>query len=135
MADHPAGESVEQSAAPANPLDEILKLAGEEPDAPVEPEEDELPEGDEDEGDEPEAEETDGEDDEADEPSEAIKPPVSLSKEQRAAFEQLPPELKKVWAETEAQRNEQVRIKTTEAAEATRNATSQAQAELAAIQQ
>lgn len=127
--------TVEQEATPANPLEEILKLAGEEPEEEETPpdEDGEEPE-DESDGDEPE-EEDEGEEDEADEPSEAIKPPVSLNKEQRAAFEQLPPELQKVWAETEAQRNEQVRAKTTEAAEATRNATNVAQAQLAAIQQ
>ena len=127
--------TVEQEAIPANPLDEILKLAGEEPEeeAPSEDDEELEPE-DESEGDEPE-EEDEGEEDSADEPQEAIKPPVSLNKEQRAAFEQLPPELQKVWAETEAQRNEQVRQKTTEAAEATRSATQVAQAQLAAIQQ
>lgn len=125
--------TVEQEAPSANPLDDILKLAGEEPE-----EEDPLDDGDEPEsdteGDEPEVEE-EGEEDDADEPIEAIKPPVSLNKEQRAAFEQLPPELQKVWADTEAQRNEQVRQKTTEASEATRNATAVAQAQLAGIQQ
>lgn len=127
--------TVEQEAAPANPLDDILKLAGEEPEEEESPEGDgDLEPEDESEGDEPE-EEDEGEADEADEPTEAIKPPVSLNKEQRAAFEQLPPELQKVWAETEAQRNEQVRQKTTEAAEATRNATAVAQSQLAAIQQ
>jgi len=125
-----------EAAQASSPLDDILRLAGEEPEEPAEPEADELseeePEGD------PEAEaeeEPEGEDDSADEPLEAIKPPVSLNKEQRAAFEQLPPELQKAWSESEAQRNEQVRIKTTEAAEATRNATSQAQAQLAEIAQ
>lgn len=127
--------TVEQEAPSADPLDEILKFAGEEPD-----EKEEEPEELSDEDAEPETDEVEdeGEDDEADEPLEAIKPPVSLNKEQRAAFEQLAeanPELAKVWAESEAQRNEQVRLKTTEAAEATRNATSAAQAQLAAIQQ
>ena len=136
MADHPAGESVEQ-ANPANALDDILRLAGEEPEDQTPPadEEAELEPEDETEA-EPEGEdeeETEGEADDADEPTEAIKPPVSLNKEQRAAFEQLPPELQKVWAESEAQRNEQVRIKTTEAAEATRMATSQAQAQVAEL--
>lgn len=127
--------TVEQAPAQASPLDDILRLAGEEPDEQApEPEEEEQPTEDEAEGEEPETEDEEGEADDADEPVEAIKPPVSLNKEQRAAFEQLPPDLQKVWAESEAQRNEQVRIKTTEAAEATRNATSQAQAELAEIQ-
>lgn len=138
MADHPAGESVEQAADTGNPLDDILRLAGEEPDNqnPPADEEEEQPEGDEVDGDEPEAEELDGEEDDAVEPTEAIKPPVSLNKEQQAAFKQLAeanPELAKVWAESEAQRNEQVRLKTTEAAEATRTATSQAQAAVADI--
>jgi hypothetical protein len=125
--------TVEQPTDAGIPLDDaILKAAGIEMDDPVpekEEEEDELPEG-EAEADEAD-EEADGEEDSADEPIEAIKPPVSLNKEQRTAFEQLPPDLQKVWAETEAQRNEQVRIKTTEAAEATRSATTQAKAELA----
>jgi hypothetical protein len=124
--------TVEQPTESGNALDDILRLAGEEPEPiPSDDDEEEEPEADP-EGDEPEVEE-EGEEDDADEPSEAIKPPVSLNKEQRAAFEQLPPELQKVWAETEAQRNEQVRSKTTEAAEATRNATSQAQGEVADI--
>lgn len=132
---HPEMEAVEQEAPPADPFDEILKLAGEEPEEEETPPEDGEEEPDDDsEGEEPEDEE-EGEADEADEPNEAIKPPVSLNKEQRAAFEQLPPELQKVWAETEAQRNEQVRQKTTEASEATRNASAVAQGQLAAIQQ
>jgi len=132
---HPEPEAVEPSAAPGNPLDDILRLAGEEPDEPAEPEADELPEDPEDEPEADAEEEPEDEDDEGNEPPEAIKPPVSLNKEQRAAFEQLPPELQKAWSESEAQRNEQVRAKTTEAAEATRNATSHAQAALAEIQQ
>jgi len=126
--------TVEQAAESGNPLDDILRLSGEEPDTlPDEEEADDLEETTE--GDEPE-EEAASEEDEADEPSGAIKPPVSLNKEQRAAFEQLAetaPELAKAWVESEAQRNEQVRIKTTEAAEATRTATTKAQAEVAAV--
>lgn len=125
---HPEQEAVE--AGPSDPLDDIAKFLDDEP-------EEEAPEGEESEddteGDEPE-EEPEGEGDEGDEPTEAIKPPVSLNKEQRAAFEQLPPDLQKVWADTEAQRNRDVQIKTTEAAEAKRNATAQAQAELVQVQ-
>lgn len=126
---HPVGEAVEQPAG--NPLDEILKFAGEEPDTPEEEEDADDPEADdlEPEGEE-ELGEDEGEEDEGDEPTEVITPPVSLNKEQKAAFAQLPPELQKVWSESEAQRNEQVRIKTTEAAEATRNANATAQAQL-----
>jgi ElaB/YqjD/DUF883 family membrane-anchored ribosome-binding protein len=127
--------TVEQATESGSPLDDILRFAGEEPDAPIPDEEDDEELEDDAEGDEPEAD-ADGEDDDADEPSEAIKPPVSLKKEQQAAFKQLAetaPELAKAWAESEAQRNEQVRVKTTEAAEATRNATTRAQAEVAAV--
>ena len=133
---HPEAEAVEQSADSGSHLDDILKLAGEKPDLPEEEEEEDAET---DEGGEPETDEAEDEtledEDEAEEPLEAIKPPVSLNKEQKAAFDQLPTELQKVWAETEAQRNEQVRLKTTEASEATRNATAVAQAQLAAIQQ
>ncbi len=134
---HPNAEAVEQSTESGSALDDILKLAGEEPDAPLPDEEEDEEPAETDEGDEPEEEEAEDleDEDEAEEPLEAIKPPVSLNKEQKAAFDQLPPELQKVWAETEAQRNEQVRQKTTEAAEATRSATAVAQAQLAAIQQ
>lgn len=131
MSAHPEGEAVE--AGSADPLDEILKFAeDEEQDDPADDDggedpEDEL-EDDESEGDDPEEEE---EGDEPDEP--AITPPVSLNKEQKAAFAQLPPDLQKVWAESEAQRNRDVQIKTTEAAEAKRNAATEAQGELAQI--
>lgn len=127
--------TVEQATDSGSPLDDILRLAGEEPDEQPLEVDDEEPLDDDVEGDEPEAE-AESEDNAADEPSEAIKPPVSLKKEQQAAFKQLAetaPELAKAWAESEAQRNEQVRAKTTEAAEATRNATTRAQAEVAAV--
>ena len=135
---HPNAEAVEQSAEPGSALDDILKFAGEEPDQPLpEEEEEEKPETEE--GDEPEAEEeTLDDEDEADEPLEVIKPPVSFNKEMQAKFNALAetdPELAKAFADHELQRNEQVRLKTTEAAEATRNATAVAQAQLAAIQQ
>lgn len=126
---HPEGEAAEQPTGDA--LDEILKFAGEEPDTPEPEEEDEADLEDDldpEEGDE--ADEETGEEDEGDEPEAVITPPVSLNKDQKAAFAQLPPDLQKVWADTEAQRNEQVRVKTTEAAEATRNADTRAQAQL-----
>src|SRR3546814_9927583 len=84
-----------------------------------------------DEGDEPE--DTDDTDD-VDEPATAIEPPVSFNKEQKAAFAQLPPELQQTIADTEAQRNREVQLRTTEAAEAKRNAAAEAQSQLAAIQ-
>lgn len=139
MEAHPQAEAAE----PANVLDEILNLSGIEPDKPEEeePTDDTAEEGEE--GDEPTEEledesedEPEGEEDEPAEPKEAIKPPVSLNKDQKAAFAQLAeanPELAKVWAESEAQRNREVQIKTTEAAEATRNATTAAQAQVAEI--
>lgn len=139
---HPQAEAVE----PAISLDDqILEAAGIETDEPKEedePSDDPAEEGEE--GDEPTEEleeeskdEPEGEEDEPAEPTEAIKPPVSLNKDQKAAFAQLAeanPELAKVWAESEAQRNREVQIKTTEAAEATRNATTAAQAQVAEIQ-
>ncbi len=127
--------TVEQAADSGSTFDDILRLAGEEPDEPLADEEDEEDVEADLDADLPDEETDEDEADEADEPAEVIKPPVSLNKEQTAAFKQLPPDLQKVWAETEAQRNEQVRVKTTEAAEATRTATSQAQAALAEIQQ
>lgn len=137
---HPTAEAVEQSAESGSHLDDILKFAGEEPDKPLPEEEEEEPETDE--GEEPEAEEEEEvpeeEEGEAEEPLEAIKPPVSLNKEMQAKFNALAetdPALAKAFADHELQRNEQVRLKTTEAAEATRSATAVAQAQLAAIQQ
>ena len=127
---HPEQEAVEADAIPGDPLDDIAKFLDdeEEPESPAD-DGDEL----DDEPEEGEAdEEQDDEDSEPDEP--AIAPPVSLSKEQKAAFAQLPPELQKVWADTEAQRNREVQIKTTEAAEARRNAATEAKSELAQIQ-
>jgi len=50
---HPEAEAVEQSTESGSTLDDILKLAGEEPDTPQEEEE---PEAETDEGGEPEAE-------------------------------------------------------------------------------
>lgn len=126
---HPEREAVEADAVPGDPLDEIAKFLDDEPEEP------EAPEGEEAEEDDPEEGELDEEQDDGEEPEEpAIQPPVSLNKEQKAAFAQLPPELQKVWAETEAQRNREVQIKTTEAAEARRNAATEAKAELAQIQ-
>lgn len=136
MEAHPQAEAAE----PTNVLDEILELAGIEPDKPEEEEPTGDPTEEGEEGDEPTDEsedETEGEEDEPAEPAEVIKPPVSLNKDQKTAFAQLAeaqPELAKVWAESEAQRNREVQIKTTEAAEATRNATTAAQAEVAQIQ-
>lgn len=136
MEAHPQAEAAE----PANVLDEILELSGIEPDKPEEEEpepEDTAAEGED--GEEPTEEpeeEPEGEEDEGQEPAEAIKPPVSLNKDQKAAFAQLAeanPDLAKAWAESEAQRNREVQIKTTEAAEATRNATTAAQAQVAQI--
>ncbi|MBK9465930.1 MAG: hypothetical protein IPN56_14355 [Chitinophagaceae bacterium] len=135
---HPEAEAVEQSTESGSTLDDILKLAGEEPDTPQEEEE---PEAETDEGGEPEAEDAEEvleDEDEAEEPLEVIKPPVSFNKEMQAKFSALAetdPELAKAFADHELQRNEQVRLKTTEASEATRNATAVAQAQLAAIQQ
>lgn len=140
MEAHPQAEAAE----PTNVLDEILELSGIEPDKPEEEEPTEDPAEEGEEGDEPtdDAEEesdedkTEGEEDEGAEPKEVIKPPVSLNKDQKAAFAQLAeasPELAKVWAESEAQRNREVQIKTTEAAEATRNATTAAQAQVAEV--
>lgn len=141
MAHPESQEAVAADNQSGDPLDAILKFVpGEEPDKQEEEEDAPSDSGDdadtdEAEPDEGDAEDDDGEDDEADEPIEAIKPPVSLNKEQKAAFEQLPPDLQKVWAETEAQRNREVQLKTTEAAEAKRTAITQAQSELAQIQQ
>ena len=138
---HPEGqEAVAADTNSGDPLDAILKFVpGETPDAEQEEEEDAPSDSGEEADDDVDPDEGDtedeGEEDSADEPEEAIKPPVSLNKEQKAAFEQLPPDLQKVWAETEAQRNREVQLKTTEAAEAKRSAVSQAQAELASIQQ
>lgn len=137
---HPQAEAVE----PALSLDDqILEAAGIETDEPKEeeePSEDPAAEGEEEDSSEELEEESEdepeGEEDETDEPAEVIKPPVSLNKDQKAAFAQLAeanPELAKVWAESEAQRNREVQIKTTEAAEATRNATSAAEAQVAEI--
>lgn len=139
---HPQAEAVEPTISLD---DQILEAAGIETDEPKEEEEpadDPAAEGEE--GDEPteDAEEQSDEDeaesegDDGQEPAEVIKPPVSLNKDQKAAFAQLAeasPELAKVWAESEAQRNREVQIKTTEAAEATRNATTAAQAQVAEI--
>lgn len=143
MTAHQGTEAVEQPQT-GNPLDDILRLAGEEVEAEAQPTEDEPePELETEEGEDPEAaeepEEGEQEDGEDAEPEEAISAPVSLNKQQKAAFAQLPPELQKVWAESEAQRNMQVQQKTTEAAEATKNARqeafSAAQSELAKMWQ
>lgn len=137
MEAHPQAEAAE----PANVLDEILELSGIEPD-PAEEEEEPEPEDTAAEGEDGEEpaeqpeEESEGEEDVPTEPAEAIKPPVSLNKDQKAAFAQLAetnPDLAKVWADSEAQRNREVQIKTTEAAEATRNATQAAQAQVAQV--
>lgn len=138
---HPEGqEAVAADTNSGDPLDAILKFVpGEGPEEEQEEEEDAPSDSGDDADDDADPDEGDaeeeGEDDSADEPEEVIKPPVSLNKEQKAAFEQLPSDLQKVWAETEAQRNREVQLKTTEAAEAKRTAITQAQSELAQIQQ
>lgn len=128
---HPEQEAVEADTNSGDPLDDIAKFIDDEPeDLPDEggdnPEDTDLT--DDDLPDEGEEEQQDAE------PEAAIRAPVSLNKEQREAFAQLPPELQKVWADGEAQRNREVQAKTTEAAEAKRNAQAVAQAELAQIQ-
>lgn len=139
---HPQAEAVEPTISLD---DQILEAAGIETDEPKEEEEptdDPAEEGEE--GDEPTEEleeesedESEGEEDEPAEPTEVIKPPVSLNKDQKAAFTQLAeanPELAKVWAESEAQRNREVQTATTRAAEAQRTAATEAQGALAGIQ-
>jgi hypothetical protein len=139
MTAHPdaSPEAVDAPAENSNPvadfekyLDEIDENKDEEAPAPSDDESEDA-DADPDEGD---AEADDDTDDEDEPEAPAIDPPVSLTKEQKAAFAQLPPDLQKVWAETEAQRNREVQARTTEAAEAKRNAQADAQRELAAIQ-
>ncbi len=131
---HPETEASNAPAGSGSAVEDILKLAGVEPEK-EDADESEVDAEEAETDDEPEAEdEQSEEDDTEEEPLEAIDPPVSLNKEQKAAFAQLPPDLQKVWADTEAQRNREVQIKTTEAAEAKRTAMSQAKAEVAQLQ-
>lgn len=132
---HPQGEASPAPATSGDPVEALADfLDG------VKPEEEEQAETAEEESDEElEAEDTEDEgetedSDTDDEPPEVIDPPVSLNKEQKAAFAQLPPELQKIWAETEVKRNQEVQLKTTEAAEAKRTAQAQARAEFAQYQ-
>jgi hypothetical protein len=135
MTAHPSesAEAVDAPAENSNPVADFEKYLDE-----VGEDEDEGPSSDdesEDVDDPDEGEDTTDDTDDEDEPeAPAIEPPVSLTKEQKAAFAQLPPDLQKVWAETEAQRNREVQLRTTEAAEAKRNAQADAQRELSAIQ-
>src|SRR3546814_264930 len=116
-------EAVDVPATPGNAVDDFAQFLDElEQDDEIKqdaPDGDDADEIDVDEGDEPE--DTDDTDD-VDEPATAIEPPVSFNKEQKAAFAQLPPELQQTIADTEAQRNREVQLRTTEAAEAKRNA-------------
>jgi len=136
MTAHPSesAEAVDAPAETSNAVDDFAEFLDElekDEEAPHEDADDESEDAE-----EPvEGDDVDEDADEEDEPeTPAIDPPVSLSKEQKAAFAQLPPELQKVWAETEAQRNREVQARTTEAAEAKRNAQAEAQRELASIQ-
>ena len=95
------------------------------------PEADEV-EGDEVEGDEPEAsDETQEETDEAREP---IDPPISWDKDAKELFAQLPRELQETVATREAQRDKAIQAATTEAANAKRTASVEANQALAETQ-
>jgi hypothetical protein len=126
----PASRSDAMSAA----IDSIVEdhLGGKEPE-----EEEELPEGEEpaddaEEGEEPESDEPNDEDDEAQ--PEPIAAPVSWDKDAKEAFAQLPRELQETVAEREAQRDKAIQTATTEAANAKRNATVEANAMFAETQ-
>lgn len=81
------------------------------PDAPLDPNNPDEPQGDEPEGDEPE------EPEQQDEPEQpAIDPPVSWKAEDKEAFKSLPPEVQKTIADRETERERFVQAKSQEAA-------------------
>jgi hypothetical protein len=97
-----------------------------------------LSEEEEGEAEEPEPEDGEELEEEADEGEEPVEPaipaPVSWSKEEKALFETLTPEQQRGVAAIEARRNGDVQKATTEAAEAKRNAMSEAETAVAQIQ-
>lgn len=107
-----------------------------------EPEEDEIPEGDEpeeeveaEEGDEPEAGETDEEEGEEGEPEQpAIEPPASLTAEEKAAWAQLPPEAQLMLKSVEARRTTEIQQGLEKARSAQREAESAAAQRVAEAQ-
>lgn len=78
-------------------------------------------------GDEPDGEEDEEQDDEG-EPEKAIAAPVSLNAEEKAQYEQLPPEAQQFVTALETRRNLQVQEATTKASEAQRAAEARAAA-------
>lgn len=125
---HPETEAVDGSDDAA--LDAFDNILSEEQDDgdPAEEIEPDSP----DEGDEPETDEEEADEDEEQET--AIPAPVSFNADEKAAFAALPPELQQSVAAIEARRNADVQKATTAAAEAKRNARSEAEAQLAQIQ-
>jgi hypothetical protein len=111
-------------------------LGGADEPAPEE-EEQELPEGEEPEGETDEAPEAESDEEPNEEDSEApepIAPPVSWDKDAKELFQQLPHELQQKVVEREAQRDKAVQQATTEAANAKRTASVEANQALAEYQ-
>jgi hypothetical protein len=73
----------------------------------------------------------DDQEDDTDEAAKPIDPPVSWDKDAKELFAQLPPELQSKVAEREAQRDKAIQSATTEAANAKRNASVEANAAFA----
>lgn len=112
-------------ASTADPVEDFAQYLDEEPEAEEAIEE---------EGDEPleQEEDTQEGDDEPEAP--AIDAPVSWGTDAKEQFAQLPPELQTFVSEREAQRERLVQQKTTEAAEARRNAVIEANQSVAELQ-
>jgi rhodanese-related sulfurtransferase len=139
---HPA--TSEASSAPANRGDAVEAvqdfiteqfLGG--ADEPEEEETNEIPEGEEPEGEQPEGDEPEGETDEQDQQEaqvEPIQPPVSMSAEDAELFKQLTPDMQKWMVERSAQQEKLVQQRTTEAANAKRTASAEANAAVAELQ-
>lgn len=113
-------------------LDAFESILGEEQDG--DPAEEIEEEDSAEDGDEPEAEEEEADEDEEQEEVSAIPAPVSFNAEEKAIFATMTPEQQQAIAAIETRRNADVQKATTAAAEAKRNARSEAEAQLAQIQ-
>lgn len=118
-------------ASTADPVEDLANYLDEEPETEEAPEE----EGDEPLEQEEDTQEGDDEPESEEEEAPAIDAPVSWGTDAKEQFAQLPPELQAFVSEREAQRERLVQQKTTEAAEARRNAVIEANQTVAELQQ
>lgn len=118
-------------ASTADPVEDFAKYLEDEPEAEEAPEE----EGDEPLEQEEDTQEGDDEPESEEDEAPAIDAPVSWGTDAKEQFAQLPPELQAFVSEREAQRERLVQQKTTEAAEARRNAVIEANQTVAELQQ